>query len=123
MMSAGLLKQLQDVEVQEQLIALGVLDATAGHASRDDLRKAVEWFRRAYQSARGVQPLTDDEKEKLKQAKAKFDATTGLKEVTYKDQKTGTDIQLLVPLKFVAASTQKFDGSTPDGDWQEYPYR
>ena len=119
-MSAGSVNQLQDVEIQEQLIALGVLDATAGQASRDDLRKAVEWFRRAYQSAPGVEPLSDDEKEKLKQTKAKFYATTGLKEVTYKDPKTETDLRLLVPLKFVATTPQKFDGSTPGGDWQEY---
>ncbi len=112
-MSAGLIRQLQDVEVQKQLIVLGVLDATAGRASRDDLRKAVEWFRRAYQSAPGVGPLTDEEKEKLKQAKAKFDATTGLKELTYRDQKTGTDIQLLVPLNFVGATPQKFDEQQP----------
>ena len=78
-MSASLVNQLQDVEVQEQLIALGVLDGTAGQASRSDLRKAVEWFRRAYQSKRGMEPLSDDEKEKLKEAKAKFYATTGLK--------------------------------------------
>jgi hypothetical protein len=59
-MSVGLVKQLQDVEVQKQLIALGVLDATAGQASRTDLRNAVDWFRKAYQFAPGVQPLTDD---------------------------------------------------------------
>ena len=119
-MSAGLVRQLQDVEVQKQLIVLGVLDATAGQASRADLRKAVEWFRRAYQSAPGLGPLTDTEKEKLRQAKAKFDATTGLKELTYRDPKTGTDIQLLVPLNFVSATPQKFDEGGPDGGWQEY---
>src|SRR5262245_53627074 len=113
-MSAGLVEQLQNVEVQEQLIALGVLDAAAGQASRSDLRKAVEWFRKAYQSARGVEPLTDEEMEKLRQAKAKFYATTGLKELTYKDPNptTKTDIQLLVPLKFVEETPQKFDRGT-----------
>jgi esterase/lipase superfamily enzyme len=121
-MSAALVKQLQDVEVQKQLIALGVLDATAGQASRSDLRKAVEWFRKAYQATRGVEPLTDDEQEKLRQAKAKFYATTGLKELTYKDAnpKTKTDIQLLVPLKLVGGTPQKFDGGTAGGDRQEY---
>jgi esterase/lipase superfamily enzyme len=121
-MSAALVRQLQDVEVQKQLIALGVLDATAGQASRSDLRRAVEWFRKAYQSARGVEPLTDDEQEKLKQAKAKFYAVTGLKELTYKDPnpKTKTDVQLLVPLKLVEGTPQRFDGGTSGGDWQEY---
>ncbi len=119
-MSAGLVNQLQDVEIQEQLIALGVLDGTAGQVARSDLRKAVEWFRRAYQSARGVEPLTDEEKEKLKEAKAKFYATTGLKELTYKDPKTKTDIRLLVPLQFVSATPQKFDTGAAGGDWQEY---
>jgi esterase/lipase superfamily enzyme len=121
-MSAGLVKQLQEIEVQNELIALGVLDATAGQASRSDLRKAVDWFRKAYQSARSVEPLTDEEREKLKQAKAKFYATTGLKELTYRDAnpKTKTDIQLLVPLKFVEGTPQKFDGGTSGGDWQEY---
>jgi esterase/lipase superfamily enzyme len=119
-MNEGLVKQLQDLEVQKQLIALGVLDATAGQASRSDLRDAVQWFRRAYQSAHGVQPLTDDEQQKLKQAKEKFYATTGLKEVTYKDPKTRTDIHLLVPLKFVEGTPQKFDAGTAGGGWQEY---
>jgi esterase/lipase superfamily enzyme len=119
-MSAGLVKQLQDVEVQKQLIALGVLDATAGQASRTDLRNAVDWFRKAYQFAAGVQPLTDDEQQKLRQAKEKFYATTGLKEVTYKDAKTRTDIQLLLPLKFVGGTLQKFDGGSAGGGWQEY---
>jgi len=121
-MSAGLVEQLQNVQVQEQLIALGVLDAAAGQASRSDLRKAVEWFRKAYQSARGVEPLTDEEMEKLRQAKAKFYATTGLKELTYKDPNptTKTDIQLLVPLKFVEETPQKFDRGTSGGDRQEY---
>ena len=121
-MSAGLVNQLQDFELQEQLIALGVLDGTAGQASRSDLRKAVEWFRRAYQSKRGMEPLSDDEKEKLKEAKAKFYATTGLKVLTYKDPdpKTKTDLRLLVPLKFVSETPQKFDGGATGGDWQEY---
>ena len=61
-MSASLVNQLQDAEVQEQLIALGVLDSTAGQASRDDLRKAVDWFRRAYQFKRGMEALDDAEK-------------------------------------------------------------
>jgi esterase/lipase superfamily enzyme len=121
-MSAGLVNQLQDVEVQEQLIALGVLDGTAGQASRCDLRKAVEWFRRAYPSALGVEPLTDPEKEKLKEAKARFFATTGLTELTYKDRntRTKTDVRLLVPLKFVSETAQEFDGGTLSGVWQEY---
>ena len=121
-MSANLVNQLQDVEVQEQLIALGVLDGTAGQASRSDLRKAVEWFRRAYQSKRGMEPLSDDEKENLKEAKAKFYATTGLKVLTYKDPnpKTKTDLRLLVPLQFVSETPQKFNGGATGGDWQEY---
>jgi esterase/lipase superfamily enzyme len=121
-MSVGLVRQLQDVEVQEQLIALGVLDATAGQASRSDLRKAVAWFRKAYHSARGMEPLTNDEKETLKQAKAKFYAATGLKETTYKDPnpKTKTDVRLLVPLKIVGETPQKFGGGTSGGNWQEY---
>jgi esterase/lipase superfamily enzyme len=119
-MSAPLVKQLQDVEVQKQLIALGVLDATAGQASRTDLRNAVDWFRKAYQFAPGVQPLTDDEQQKLRQAKEKFYATTGLKEVTYKDPKTRSDIRLLVPLKFAGGTLQKFDGGGAGGGWQEY---
>jgi esterase/lipase superfamily enzyme len=121
-MSPDLVKQLQDVEVQKQLIALGVLDATAGQASRSDLRKAVEWFRKAYQFRGGVQPLTQDELEKLSQAKEKFYAATGLKELTYKDPnpRTKTDIQLLVPLKLVGETPQKFDGVTSGGEWQEY---
>src|SRR5262245_8131755 len=121
-MSAGLVNQLQDFEVQEQLIALGVLDGTAGQTSRSNLRKAVEWFRRAYQSKRGMEPLSDDEKEKLKEAKAKFYATTGLKVLTYKDPNpnTKTDLRLLVPLKFVSDTPQKFDGGAIGEDWQEY---
>jgi len=121
-MSAGLVKQLQDVEVQKQLIALGVLDATAGQASRGDLRRAVEWFRKAYHSAPGMEPLTRDEIVILKQANAKFYAATGLKELTYKDPnpKTKTDIQLLVPLKFVGEAPRKFDAGTSVGNWQEY---
>ena len=121
-MSAGLVNQLQDFELQEQLIAVGVLDGTAGQASRSDLRKAVEWFRRAYRSERGMEPLSDDEKEKLKEAKAKFYATTGLKVLTYKDPdpKTKTDLRLLVPLKFVSETPQKFDGGATGGDWEEY---
>src|SRR5262245_64579318 len=78
-MSAGLVEQLQNVEVQEQLIALGVLDAAAGQASRSDLRKAVEWFRKAYQSARDAEQLTDEDMERLRHANARFSATTGLK--------------------------------------------
>jgi esterase/lipase superfamily enzyme len=119
-MNVTLVNQLQDVEVQEQLIALGVLDGTAGQASRSNLRKAVEWFRRAYQSNRGMEPLSDDEKEKLKEVKAKFDATTGLKVMTYNDPKTNTDLRLLVPLKFVSETPQKFVGTATGGDWQEY---
>ena len=119
-MSAALVKQLQDVEVQKQLIALGVLDATAGQASRDDLRNAVQWFRRAYQSAPGMQPLSNDEQQKLRQAKEKFYATTGLKQVPYKDRKTGANIELLVPLKFVGGTLLKFEGGIAGGSWQEY---
>jgi esterase/lipase superfamily enzyme len=121
-MSATLVKQLQDIEVQEQLIALGVLDSTAGQASRDDLRKAVDWFRRAYQFKRGMEALNDAEKEKLKEAKDKFYATTGLKVVTYKDPdpRTKTDLRLFVPLKFVSETPQKFVGTATGGDWQEY---
>src|SRR5215510_9454747 len=121
-MSASLVNQLQDVEVQEQLIALGVLDSTAGQASRDDLRKAVDWFRRAYQFKRGMEALDDAEKLKLKEAKDKFYATTGLKVVTYKDSdpRTKTDLRLLVPLKFVSEAPQKFIGTAIGGDWQEY---
>src|SRR5262245_29284356 len=80
-MSGALVEQHQNVQVQEQLIALGVMDAAAGQTSTSDLRKAVEWFRKAYQSARGVEPLTDEEMEKLRHAKAKFYTTTGLKEL------------------------------------------
>jgi esterase/lipase superfamily enzyme len=121
-MSAGLVNQLQDVEVQEQLIALGVLDSTAGQASRDDLRKAVDWFRRAYQFKRGMEALNDAEKEKLKEAKDKLYATTGLKVVTYKDSnpRTKTDLRLLVPVKLVSETPQKFVGTATGGDWQEY---
>ena len=45
--SAALTSDVRDVEVQKQLIALGVLDATAGRASTDDLAEAVAWFRKA----------------------------------------------------------------------------
>src|SRR5262245_16870516 len=121
-MSASLVNQLQDVEVQEQLIALGVLDSTAGQASRDDLRKAVDWFRRAYQFKRGMDALNDAEKAQLKEAKDRFYATTGLKVVTYKDAdpRTKTDLRLLVPLKFVGETPQKFNGTATGGEWQEY---
>jgi esterase/lipase superfamily enzyme len=120
-MSPELVRQLQDLEVQKQLIALGVLDATAGHVSSKELGKAVDRFRKAYKSTRGMAPLDNDEKTKLKQAKDKFDAATGLKELTYKDPnlKTKTDITLLVPLKFVGETPEKRDEKAPDG-WREY---
>ena len=100
-MNAALTSDVRDVEVQKQLIALGVLDATAGRASTSELAEAVAWFRKAYKSDREMAGLSDDERDKLKQAKAKFDAVTGLKEVLYRDQKTSTDLKLLVPAKIV----------------------
>ena len=50
-MSSALTQDLRDAEVQKQLIAIGVLDATAGRASGPDLGDAVAWFRKAYQFA------------------------------------------------------------------------
>ena len=98
-MSADLTRDVRDAKVQEQLIALGVLDATAGRASTGELSEAVAWFRKAHQSNRGMAGLSDDEKEILKQAKAKFDAATGLEVAVYRSRnpKTTTDIALLVP--------------------------
>jgi esterase/lipase superfamily enzyme len=121
-MSADLTRDVRDVKVQQQLIALGVLDTTAGRASIGELSEAVAWFRRAYQSNRGMAGLSDDEKEKLKQAKAKFDAATGLKETVHKDRnpKTTTDLTLLVPLKLVPETPQKFETDAAGVESQEY---
>ncbi len=80
---------------------MGVLDATAGRASTDELAEAVAWFRKAYKSDRGIAGLSEDERDKLKEAKAKFDVVTGLKEVLYTDPKTGNKLNLLVPAKIV----------------------
>ena len=65
-------------------------------------------------------PLDDDEKTKLKQAKDEFDAATGLKELTYQDPNTKTDIKLLVPLKFVGESPEKLHANASDDGWREY---
>ena len=118
-MSPGLVEDLRDVEVQKQLIALGVLDATAGRASHPDLSKAVDWFRKAYQSAEGVGPLTPGERQKLKDAYEKFIARTDLKAVKYRDARTNTEIKLRVPVAFVGSTPQKSVGEN-DSEWQEY---
>ncbi|MDX2204943.1 MAG: alpha/beta hydrolase [Hyphomicrobiaceae bacterium] len=117
---ASLSEQLRDIEVQEQLIALGVLDGTAGKVSNEDLHRAVAWFRRAFRFPAGTQPLSEAEKEKLRQTETEFIAATGLKPLTYKHAKTQTDIELLVPLKLVEGAPQAFGGDLPDGGWQEY---
>src|SRR5262249_24050351 len=118
-MSPALTQDLRDAEVQEQLIALGVLDATARRASGPDLGNAVAWFRKAYQLAGGTGPLTPDEKQKLKEAYDKFIARTGLQTVTYKDAATDTVMKLRVPAAFVGTSPQKIVGDK-DREWWEY---
>lgn len=118
-MSPGLVKDLRNVEVQKQLIALGVLDATAGRASRRGLREAMEWFRRAYPSAEGLNPLTQGEKQKLKEAYDKFLARTGLKLAPYRDPESGTEVKLRLPVAFVGNSPQKGVGDLGH-KWQEY---
>jgi esterase/lipase superfamily enzyme len=121
-MSADLTRDVRDAKVQEQLIALGVLDATAGRASTGELSEAVAWFRKAYQSNRGMAGLSDDEKEILKQAKAKFDVATGLEVAVYRSRnpKTTTDIALLVPRKLVPETPQAFKDDASGGELQEY---
>ena len=117
-MSEELVRDLRDVEVQKQLIALGVLDATAGQASRNDLRQAVDWFRKAYQPANGVKPLSADEKQILKRTYDKFLARTGLERLSYTDPKTKTEVKLRVPTAFVGRTPQQStDNATV---WQEY---
>src|SRR5262245_47830421 len=64
-MHQQLLEDLRKEEIQKQLIAAGSLDAPAGRASRQQLRKAIEWFRRAHKLGAGVGPLTQGEKDKL----------------------------------------------------------
>ncbi len=118
-MSRGLLNDVRDIEVQKQLIALGVLDATAGQASTNDLGAAVAWFRRAYKSAEGVKPLTADEKSKLKQAYEKFKARTRLEMVTYSDATTKTQIKLRVPVEFTESTPKKSVGKNAS-EWWEY---
>ena len=117
-MSPALTQDLRDAGIQKQLIALGLLDATAGRASNADLTKAVAWFRRAYQSAEGTGPLTPGEGQKLREAYDKFIARTGLQTVTYRDAKTNTEVTLRVPAAFVGTAPQKIveDGS----EWWEY---
>lgn len=109
-MGPALVEDLRDVEVQRQLIALGVLDATAGRASHPDLSKAVAWFRRAYKSAESVGPLTPGERQQLKDAYAQFVTRTDLKAVPYRDTKTNTEITLRVPAAFVGSTPQKSVG-------------
>jgi esterase/lipase superfamily enzyme len=116
--SAELVTDLRDVDVQKQLIALGVLDATVGRASRRDLREAVAWFRKAYQSSEGSNPLTAGEREKLKEAYDKFIARTGLVTIPYPDPKTGTELKLRVPVAFVGKTPQKSIGSGME--WHEF---
>jgi len=118
-MGPALVEDLRDVEVQRQLIALGVLDATAGRASHPDLSKAVAWFRRAYKSAESVGPLTPGERQQLKDAYAQFVTRTDLKAVPYRDTKTNTEITLRVPAAFVGSTPQKSVGEN-DSDWQEF---
>lgn len=119
--SAALTSDLREVDVQKQLIALGVLDATAGRASTTELADAVAWFRKAYKSDRGIAGLSDDERDKLRQAKAKFDAFTGLKEVRYNDPKTGDKLNLLVPAKIVPETAEH--QWTDDAGAAVYEYR
>jgi esterase/lipase superfamily enzyme len=118
-MSPALTQDLRDAEVQKQLIAIGVLDATAGRASGPDLGNAVAWFRKAYQFAGGSGPLTPEEKQKLKESYDKFIARTGLQTVTYTDAPTKTVLKLRVPAAFVGTSPQKIVGDK-DREWWEY---
>ncbi len=104
-MSPALTQDLRDAEVQKQLIAIGVLDATAGRASGPDLGNAVAWFRKAYQFAGGSGPLTPEEKQKLKESYDKFIARTGLQTVTYTDAPTKTVLKLRVPAAFVGGAS------------------
>jgi esterase/lipase superfamily enzyme len=118
-MSSALTQDLRDAEVQKQLIAIGVLDATAGRASGPDLGDAVAWFRKAYQFAGGTGPLTPDERQKLKESYDKFIARTGLQTVTYTDAATNTVMKLHVPAAFVGTSPQKIVGDKGK-EWWEY---
>jgi esterase/lipase superfamily enzyme len=118
-MSSALTQDLRDAEVQKQLIAIGVLDATAGRASGPDLGDAVAWFRKAYQFAGGTGPLTPDERQKLKESYDKFIARTGLQTVTYTDAATNTVMKLHVPAAFVGTSPQKIVGDKAK-EWWEY---
>jgi esterase/lipase superfamily enzyme len=118
-MSPALTQDLRDVDVQKQLIALGVLDATAGRASGPDLGNAVAWFRKAYQFAGGTGPLTPAERQKLKESYDKFIARTGLQTVTYTDAATDTVAKLRVPAAFVGTTPQKMLGDE-GREWWEY---
>jgi pimeloyl-ACP methyl ester carboxylesterase len=117
--SPGLIQQLKDIELQKQLIAIGVLDAAAGETSERDLRKAADWFREAYQFPKGAQPLDEAQLQKLKKAYDDFKAVTGLEKLTYADEKTKTKINLRVPVALVGRTPQKSVGDN-NSEWFEY---
>jgi esterase/lipase superfamily enzyme len=128
-MSADLVKDLRDVEVQKQLIAAGVLDAQAGLASRRELRTAIQWFRRAFKfqdSAEPMPKLTQPERAKLEEVYAKFVARTGLQGVVFKDPEGETkgtgpknELRLLLPAGFVDTTFKKA-GTKNQDEWWEY---
>jgi hypothetical protein len=117
-MSADLAKALRDVTVQKQLIAAGVLDAVAGRASRFELRRAIDWFRKAYRFKGGsVEPLTAEERTRLSAIYAEFEKITGFKEHAHDDPETKKSVKLRLPLQLVKGPHANTSG---DSKWWEY---
>jgi esterase/lipase superfamily enzyme len=114
-MNRELVKQLRDAEIQRGLIASGALDAVVGRASRSELRAAIVLFRKTYRFKEGVEPLTDVERNKLREIYAQFVAATGLKD-RITDPTTG--LKFLLPEKLVSKDAQRSLHS--DKHWAEY---
>jgi len=118
-MSPELVKDLREGEVQRALIALGSLDATAGRASRRELREAVQWFRRAYRFKESLEPLTRDEREKLSEIQRKFQERTDLQKISHKDPVTKSEVWLRLPVALVGRTYAKNLGAH-ESEWSEY---
>jgi esterase/lipase superfamily enzyme len=128
-MSTDLVNDLRDVEIQKRLIASGVLDAQAGLASRNQLRRAIGWFRQAHKFPNNPQlmgKLEKEERAKLQEIYEKFVATTGLQQQTYRYPepnkrgiRTKDELRVLVPTKFVGTTLQEVDAENNE-KWWEY---
>ena len=118
-MSQGLASHLRDVEIQRQLIASGSLDAQAGRATRRELREAIQWFRRAYRFKDNLEPLTTEEREKLKEVQRKFEKRTDLQRISHKDPGTGNELWLRLPVALVGRTYAKNLGEHAS-EWSEY---